>query len=324
VAPRRIAVVEESIAAPAAGELLVQTVVSAISPGTELLVYRDEVPDGMSLDASIPALAQSSGYPVKYGYSAVGRVVAVGGGVGRDWLGRLVFSLHPHESHFLAPQQALQPVPDGVSADEAAMFSNVETAVTLVMDGRPMVGERAAVFGQGVVGLLTTALLARFPLAGLVTFDLHPLRRGLSAQLGAHEAVDPATEPESVEHAFDLTYELSGSPTALNRAIAVTGFHGRVVIGSWYGVRPAQLDLGGAFHRSRMRLMSSQVSTIDPASTGRWSTDRRRQVTWHILSQLDPARLITHRFPIAQAADAYEVLDEHPRDAVQVLLTYDA
>jgi threonine dehydrogenase-like Zn-dependent dehydrogenase len=139
-------------------------------------------------------------------------------------------------------------------------------------------------------------------------------------------ALDPAAPAPGVERDpdFDLSYELSGSPAALDRAIAVTGFSGRVVIGSWYGERRAPLNLGDAFHRSRMRLQSSQVSTIDPALSGRWTNDRRRQVTWRLLAELDLAALVTHRFPLAAAADAYALLDEHPDEALQVLLTYEA
>jgi 2-desacetyl-2-hydroxyethyl bacteriochlorophyllide A dehydrogenase len=324
VAPRQVQVVQEPICAPGAQQMLVKTVVSAISPGSELLVYRGEVPDDMPLDACIPGLTGGSSFPLKYGYSAVGRVIDVGADVSPRWLDTLVFSLHAHESLFLASAQELQPVPAGVSPEDAALFANVEAAVTLVLDGRPLVGEHVAVFGQGVVGLLTTALLARFPLAGLVTLDRHPLRRRLSTQMGAHEVVDPAAGPKPADGSVDLTYELSGDPAVLDHAIAVTGFHGRVVIGSWYGERRADLHLGGAFHRSRMRLVSSQVSTIDPTLTGRWTTARRRQVTWNLLSQLGPARLVTHRFSFTDAAEAYDLLDRHPDEAVQVLLTYGA
>ena len=105
-------------------------------------------------------------------------------------------------------------------------------------------------------------------------------------------------------------------------SVAVTGFCGRVVIGSWYGERAAPLALGGAFHRSRMRLISSQVSTIDPALSSRWSMQRRRDAAWEALAQIAPARLVTHRFPFAAAPDAYALLDRHPDEAVQVLLTY--
>jgi len=323
-APREVAVVEEPVAAPGPGELLVRTVVSAISPGTEMLVYRGELPAELSLDASIPSMARGTEFPLKYGYSAVGRVVRAGAGVNADWVDRLVFGLRPHESHFVAAERDLERVPAGVCAEDAALLANVETAVTLVMDGRPLLGERVAILGQGVVGLLTTALLARFPLDRLVTTDLHPLRRRLSSELGAHETLDPAAGLEALAGEFDLTYELSGRPEVLDEAIALTGFSGRIVIGSWYGERRAAIDLGGAFHRSRIRLQSSQVSTIDPGLTGRWTSERRRQAAWRLLAEVRPARLITHRFPLAAAAEAYDVLDRHPQDAVQVVLTYDA
>lgn len=324
MAPHQVEVVQEPVCAPAAQQILVQTLVSAISPGSELLVYRGEVPADMPLDANIPGLTGGSTFPVKYGYSAIGRVIGLGADVSPEWLDRLVFSLHPHESHFLASAQDLAPVPAAVSPEDAVMFANVEAAVTFVMDGRPLVGEHVAVFGQGVVGLLTTALLAKFPLSSLVTLDRHPLRRRLSTELGAHETVDPAAATQLEDSSFDLTFELSGSPAALDQAIAVTGFAGRVVIGSWYGERSARLHLGGAFHRSRMQLMSSQVSTIDPALRGRWTTHRRRRLTWQTLADLRPSRLVTHRFRFCDANKAYELLDRRPDEAVQVLLTYDA
>ena len=320
VAPREVAVREEAMPAPAEHELLVQTLVSAISAGTELLVYRGEVPAEMALDARIPALAQRFAYPVKYGYCSVGRVVGAGTGADPRWLERIVFSLHPHESHFVATAAALEPVPDGLSPEHAALFAGMETAVTLLMDGRPLVGEHVAVFGQGVVGLLTTALLARFPLCDLVTVDPHPLRRELSGAVGARRAVASAAQLEPA--GFDLTYELSGDPAALDAAIAVTGFDGRVVIGSWYGERRAALDLGGAFHRSRIQLSSSQVSTIDPRRTGRWSFARRRRLAWAMLAEVEPSRLISHRFALSDAAAAYDLLDRRPHEAVQVLFTH--
>jgi 2-desacetyl-2-hydroxyethyl bacteriochlorophyllide A dehydrogenase len=322
VAPRAVEVVREPLAAPGPGELLVETLRSAISPGSELLVYRGEVPPGMALDATIDGLTDELRYPTKYGYSTVGRVTAAGDGVERGWLDRLVFSFHPHESHFLAAPRDLAPIPPGIAPDDAVLFPNVETAMTLVLDGRPLIKERVAVVGQGVVGLLTTALLAQFPLADLVTLDQHPRRRELSTQLGAHRSVERIDADDLPEERFDLTYELSGSPAALGDAIELTGFAGRVVIGSWYGMRRAELDLGGRFHRSRMRLISSQVSTIDPGLTGRWSFTRRRDATWDALRELRPSRLVTHRIGLADAAEAYALLDRHPGQALQIILTY--
>jgi len=290
-----------------------------------MLVYRGQVPAGMPLDSTIADLAGAFAYPLKYGYAAVGRIVALGADVGRDRLGQLVVGFHPHESHFVASPSTLLGVPPGVTAEAAAFLPNVETAVTLLMDGQPIVGERVAVFGQGLVGLLSTAVLARFPLGELVTLDRHPLRRTWSVDLGAERCLDPAApgEIERLRSSFDLTYELSGNPAVLDDAIGVTGFDGRVVIGSWYGDRPATLALGGTFHRSRIRLIGSQVSTIAPRWTGRWSKARRLGVAWRMLAAIEPTRLITHRFPLCRAAEAYDLLDQRPDEAVAVLLTYD-
>ena len=164
-APYRVSVQEEPLSPPAADQVMVQTLVSAISPGTELLFYRGQVPTDLPVDETIAALAGEVGFPLKYGYAAVGRVVAVGAQVAPEWQDRLVFSFHPHESHFLASLAELMPVPPPVSPEEAAFLPNMETAVNFLMDGQPLIGEQVVIFGQGVVGLLTTALLARLPLA---------------------------------------------------------------------------------------------------------------------------------------------------------------
>ncbi|MBI4796081.1 MAG: oxidoreductase [Deltaproteobacteria bacterium] len=330
--PRKVEVREEPLAPPGPGQVLVQTLISAISPGTELLIYRGQAPGDLAVDETIPALAGRFDFPLKYGYSAIGRVLALGEGVPEEWRGRLVFAFHPHESHFLANLEELLLPPPQLTPDAAVFFPNMETAVTLVMDGRPQLGEQVAVFGQGVVGLLLTGLLARLPLASLVTLDLHASRRDLSTAGGAHLSLDP-TSPgaltqlldglsEGFYRGADLCYEVSGNPQALEQAIAATGFHGRVVIGSWYGLKKADLNLGGRFHRSRMRLISSQVSTVAPELSGRWSKFRRYLLAWRMLEEIDPTPLITHRFPLTQAAQAYELLDQNPAEALQVILTY--
>jgi len=331
--PQQVEVREEPLAPPGPGQVLVQTLISAISPGTELLIYRGQAPGDLAVDETIPALAGRFDFPLKYGYSAIGRVMAWGEGVPEEWRDRLVFAFHPHESHFLADLEELLLPPPFLQPEAAVFFPNMETAVTLVMDGQPQLGEQVAVFGQGVVGLLLTGLLARLPLANLVTLDLHESRRDLSVDWGAHLSLDPESPSAGMQlldslgnsgfyRGADLCYEVSGNPGALEQAIAATGFHGRVVIGSWYGLKKADLNLGGRFHRSRMRLISSQVSTINPELSGRWSKFRRYQLAWRMLAEIDPIPLITHRFPLAQAAQAYKLLDQNPAEALQVILTY--
>ncbi len=332
-APRQVSVREEPLSSPAAGQVLVQTLVSAISAGTELLFYRGQAPADIPVDESISALAGDFSFPLKYGYAAVGRVIAIGAGVIPAWQGRLVFAFHPHESYFLSSPAELIPVPASLSPEEAAFLPNMETAVSFLQDGQPMIGEQVVVFGQGVVGLLTTSLLARLPLASLVTLDRAFLRREKSLALGAQSSLDPEASDvlaqlnsllklESEHTGADLSYELSGNPAALDLAIAATGFNGRIVIGSWYGQKRVALDLGGRFHRSRLSLVGSQVSTIAPQWSGRWNKTRRLQTAWQMLRQVKPGSLISHRFPVDRAAQAYTLLDQHPEEAIQVVLTY--
>lgn len=326
---------QEDLPSPAPGQVLVQTAVSAISPGTELLIYRGQAPNDMPVDATITALSGHFGFPLQYGYAAAGRVIAVGSAAEQPWQGRRVFAFQPHASHFLSVPEDLWPIPDPLTYEDAVFLPNVETAVNFVMDGHPLIGEQVVVFGQGIVGLLTTALLAQLPLQRLITVERFAARRQRSLALGAHVSLEAGT-PDTLDRlraclradvdveGADLTYELSGNPMALDQAIAVTGFSGRVVIGSWYGQKRADLDLGGAFHRSRLRLISSQVSTLAPEWGGRWTKRRRLQVAWRMLPQLSPASLITHRMPIEQAHQAYTLLDRHPEDVMQVILTYDS
>ncbi|MCS7010731.1 MAG: zinc-binding dehydrogenase [Anaerolineales bacterium] len=328
VAPRQVDIRQEAMPKLAADQVLVRTRLSAISAGTEMLIYRNEFPDEMMLDACLPTLLGKFGYPLAYGYACVGEVLEVGAGVDPSWRERWVFAFQPHVSHFIASPDSLLPVPEGIPLERACFLPNLETAINLVQDAAPLLGERVLVLGQGVVGLLTTALLACFPLAGLVTADRYARRRVASQALGVSAALDPsAPDFRSQARAWlasgaDLTLELSGAPEALNDALMLTGFSGRVIIGSWYGKKPMALALGGEFHRSRIRLMASQVSSIAPELSGRWDKRRRFALAWDLLARLRPEQWITHRFPIGQAADAYRLLDEAPGEAIQVLLEY--
>ncbi len=283
----------------------------------------------MAADESIAALGGDLSFPLQYGYAAAGDVVETGEGVDARLRGRRVFAFNPHASLFEADPGALMDIPDGVSYEDAAMLPSMETAVNFAMDGAPLVGENVLVIGQGVVGLLTTALLAQIPLGALVTLDGIEARREASMRLGATAALDPAAPGvmDEIAAAFggrgaDLVYELSGRPEALDTAIAAAGYGGRVVIGSWYGTKQAPIDLGGSFHRSRIKLVSSQVTTIAPGLSGRWDKQRRFETAWRMIERVRPAQLVTHRFPVEDAPAAYKLLDESPGDALQVLLTY--
>ncbi len=330
VGPRRVEVQRDAVSGPGPGQVLIRSRLSAISAGTELLVYRGEAPSGMVADESIAALQGSLSFPLRYGYAAVSGVVDIGEGIDADLTSRRVFAFNPHESLFEAELESLMEIPDGVSYEDAAMLPSMETAVNFAMDGAPLVGENVLVIGQGVIGLLTTGVLAQMPLASLITLDTVEARREASLRFGTAAALNPESPGVMDEiaaafggHRADLVYELSGRPEALDTAIALTGYGGRIVIGSWYGTKRAPIDLGGSFHRSRIKLISSQVTTIAPELSGRWDKQRRFETAWRMVERLKPSQLVTHKFAVEDAADAYRLLDESPGDALQVLVTYD-
>ncbi len=327
-APYQVSVHDEQLAELTPDRVLVQTIASAISAGTELLFYRGQVPADMPLDATIASLSGEVRYPLRYGYACVGRVIEVGAQIDRAWLGRLVFSFQPHTTHFTALSTEVFPLPADLAPRQAVFLPNMETAVNFLLDGAPLLGERVVVLGQGVVGLLTTALLAKMPVAQLIAFDHFALRREKAQLLGAQSIFDPLDDVDRAkellgEGGADLTCELSGNPEALNLAIELTGFAGRIIIGSWYGRKGIALDLGGLFHRSRIRLISSQVSTLTPELLARWNKGRRLEVAWSMLGRVPVCDLITHTFPLSEAAQAYALLDQHPAQALQVIFNYE-
>ena len=326
--PRAVSLVTESVPEPGPDEVLVQTFFSAVSSGTERLFYRGKVPEDTVLDTGIPALVLGARYPFRYGYAAAGRVVRAGRDVPEGWTGRRVFAFNPHESHFIARPTELHEIPAGISWRDAVFVPNMETAVNFLMDGRPVIGETVVVFGMGIVGLLTTALLCRYPLSAVVAVDPCPDRRELAGALGG--VVHPVA-PESVVGVVsgltngkgpDLIYEVSGDPAALDQALAATGYDTRIVVGSWYGGRCAGLDLGARFHRNRIRIESSQVSTLAPAYRGRWSHGRRISTAMAMIREIGPSRFISHEFDFSRAPEAYELLDRVPHAVLQVVFRY--
>ena len=319
---------EEILPALGADDVLVEMTCSAISAGTEMLIYQGRFPRDLETDSVISTLRGGFKYPLAYGYASVGKVVEVGKQVNSEWLNRLVFAFQSHTSHFVSKPESLFPVPHPLQSETACFLPNMETAINLVQDAAPIFGERVLVLGQGVIGLLTTSLLAEFPLDSLVTTDCYKLRRKASLDLEVSNSLDPNSESFQndssayTQRKFDLTLELSGNPAALNDALALTAFSGRIIVGSWYGEKPAEIELGGAFHRSRIKLISSQVSTIAPELSGRWDKSRRFEVAWKALERIKPEKWITHRFPIGAAVEAYRLLDENPQETIQVMLHY--
>jgi 2-desacetyl-2-hydroxyethyl bacteriochlorophyllide A dehydrogenase len=322
---RQVELRQEDVPAPGAGEVRVRTVASGLSQGTEMLVYRGQVPPEFGLD--LPTLRGSFHFPIKYGYATVGRVVEVGGAVQKVRTGDLVFVHHPHQTEFVVPASMPVRLPPDLPPESGVLFANVETAINVLLDAHPHLGERILIFGQGVVGLLLMQLARMAGASSVMTVEPVERRRTLSAALGAH-ALPPGDElAERIRdltdgQGADIVIEASGNPAALGQALDCVAPEGTIVVCSWYGTKPVTVPLGGRFHRGRIRLVSSQVGSIDPSLSARWSRERRTEYTRDVLPQLRLTDLITQRIPLEQAADAYALVDDHPDETIQVILTY--
>jgi 2-desacetyl-2-hydroxyethyl bacteriochlorophyllide A dehydrogenase len=323
--PRRAELRRERLSPPGPEEVLVRTAVSAISPGTEMLVYRGEAPHDLPLD--LPTLAGSYALPAKYGYAVVGRVERAGEQVHDLAPGDAVFVHHPHQDLFTIPARLAVRLPEEVPLERSAFFANLETALGVVHDAGLRLGEAAAVFGCGVVGLLVLRLLVLCGAGSVVAVDPLGSRRRFALRLGASSAAKPGEVAGAVREATggrgaDVVVEASGSAAALQEALGCVCREGAVVVASWYGTKPAVLDLGGHFHRGRVRIRSSQVGGIAPELSARWDRARRGRAVLDLLRHLPLEEMVTHRVPFERAPEAYRLVDERPDETLQVILTY--
>jgi 2-desacetyl-2-hydroxyethyl bacteriochlorophyllide A dehydrogenase len=318
----------EVVGAPGPGEVRIRALASAISQGTEMLVYRGQVPAGLPLD--LPTLAGSFAYPIKYGYALAGQVLDVGAGVNGLAEGDTVFALHPHQSIARAPADVVTRLPDGFDPRLGVFTANLETALNIVHDTPLLLGETAVIFGMGSVGLLALQLLRLAGAGQIIAIDPLTRRREMAWSLGADAVLEPDLPVAERVRALtggrgaDVAVEVSGAGLALQAAIESVTTEGTVVVASWYGTKAVTLELGGHFHRGRVRLRSSQVGTIAPERAGRWDFRRRMETVVGLLPKLRLSELITHAIPLADAAEAYRLIDERPDEVIQVVLVYDA
>jgi 2-desacetyl-2-hydroxyethyl bacteriochlorophyllide A dehydrogenase len=321
-APRTLELRELAREALLADSVRVQTAVSAISAGTELLFYRGQLEAGIPIDATLP-WAGTLSYPLRYGYAAVGRVTEVGSALDQNLIGQRVFAFQPHQEELTDRFEHFVRLPDSLTDVRAAFLPNMETALSLAMDGAPGFGERVAVIGQGVVGQLLAALLVRSGAEHVALFDGRADRLERSRALCGPARAEWALSVQSAHRdGFDLVYELSGDPSALDSALALARYEGRIVIGSWYGDKRAPVDFGTRAHRNRNTFSFSQVSRIDSRHAARFDSARRLAVAVSWLERLPLEGLVTHRFAFERAADAYRLLDAGSEPHLQVLLDY--
>jgi NADPH:quinone reductase-like Zn-dependent oxidoreductase len=256
---------ETTLAAPGADEVLVRSLYSGVSRGTETLVFRGGVPESQHAAMRAPFQEGDFPGPVKYGYLSVGLVEEGPAAL----KGRTVFCLYPHQTRYVVPASAVTVVPDDVPARRAVLAGTVETAVNALWDAAPLVGDRIAVVGGGMVGSSVAALLARFPGVRVQLVDADPARAETAEALGVGFA-----SPADALGDCDLVVHASATEQGLARSLELLGAEGTVVELSWYGDRRVSLPLGEAFHSRRLVIRSSQVGTVSPARANRSYGDR--------------------------------------------------
>ncbi|MFE0137375.1 zinc-binding alcohol dehydrogenase [Streptomyces sp. NPDC059037] len=247
-------------------EAVVRTLYSAVSRGTESLVFHGRVPTSQYAAMRAPFQEGDFPGPVKYGYLNVGRVEAGP----TELVGRAVFSLYPHQTRFRVPAGALTLVPDAVPPERAVLAGIVETALNALWDAPPMIGDRIAVVGAGMVGCCVAALLARFPGATVQLVDVDPARAEVAAALGV-EFADPTRAMDDC----DVVFHSSATQAGLRRSLELLAPEGSVVDLSWYGDQQVTLPLGELFHSRRLSLRSSQVGAVPPERRGRYTAAAR-------------------------------------------------
>jgi threonine dehydrogenase-like Zn-dependent dehydrogenase len=288
-----------------------------------MLAYRGELDANTSLDESLLGLSGTFEYPFQYGYSCVGWVEQ---GTATVPTGSLVFAFHPHQDRFVVADRDAVLLDAHADTRLATLFPLVETALQLTLDAGPVVNETVVVTGLGAVGLLTALLLSR---TGAFVLAAEPMRwrREIADALGI-TAVPLEQLPRVVAEATDghgtpVLVELSGAPVALEEGLGLLAHEGTALIGSWYGKKRVSLPLGSQFHRRRLTIRSSQVSSIPAALGGRWDVGRRRATARRLLGELPLHVLATSEFPFGDAAAAYAAVDRGGPGLLHAALRYE-
>ena len=252
-APGRGEIRGETLPPPAAGDVVVRTLFSGISRGTEALVFQGRVPVSEYGRMRAPFQAGEFPAPIKYGYASVGQVERGP----RELENRCVFVLYPHQTRYVVPAPWVHVLPDAVPPSRAVLAANLETAINGLWDARPQIGDRIAIVGAGTIGCLVAWLAGRIPGCDVELVDVNPHRAAIARAVGVRFA-----GPETVSEGADVVIHASGSPAGLELALRVAGFEATVAELSWYGDQAVPIALGEAFHARRLTLKSSQVGSV--------------------------------------------------------------
>ena len=284
VAPERVEIRSETLGSLPKNSVQVRTLFSALSRGTESLVFKGLIPESEYIRMGAPFMGGKLPFPVKYGYSNVGRVE-----LGPpELIGRLVFSLMPHQSIFQTDAANILLIPEEIPAQRAVLAANMETALNAVWDAAPGPGDRIVIIGAGVLGCLIAYLCGHLPGAEVTLVDINPEREDIATKLGVR-----FSSPELAPKDCDLVIHCSASAAGLSTAIASAGEEATILELSWYGSNKIDVSLGGAFHSRQLKLQSSQVGHVSLSRRPRWSHRRRLGAALGMLSDSRLDSLLT-------------------------------
>jgi 2-desacetyl-2-hydroxyethyl bacteriochlorophyllide A dehydrogenase len=314
LAPGRGEIRPVALSDPGPDEVVVRTIVSGISRGSETLVFEGRVPPDQYAAMRAPFQEGDFPAPVKYGYLNVGTVEHGPA----ELRGRTVFCLYPHQTAYVVPAAAVTVVPDGVPPARAVLTGTVETAVNILWDAAPLVGDRVTVVGAGMVGCCVARLLSRFPAVDVTLVDVDPGRAEVAAALDLKFAL-----PTDAAGDRDLVVHASATSEGLQRSLDLLAPEGTVIDASWYGDEEVRLSLGGAFHSRRLAIRASQVGTLSPARSGRRTNSDRLALALDLLH--DPAFdvLVTEKSRFAELPDVMTRLAAGTLPALCHTITYD-
>ncbi|MFW7380492.1 MAG: zinc-binding dehydrogenase [Oligoflexus sp.] len=323
VAPCKVILEDITIAELEPKQVLLKSICSAISPGSERLIYRGHFPKDQPIDLNFKDQKKTFSYPMSYGYCLVGEIIATGSEISSRYLGKRAFVFQPHQAHAVCSFEELILLPADLDPFDACFLANCETACNLVLDTRPLLGERIAVIGQGIVGHLTQKILQKFPLENIIVIDSNPQRLDIARAQGDVTALLP-TELDDYWQSCDAVIELSGHLPALETAVNLCRYDGRVIVGSWYGENQQPISLNTYFHRMHLKIISSQVSQIAPDLRGRFDKKRRMSTAMQVIKEQNPKQLISHRVPFTEnmVRETYQSLNQAESAQLQVVFTY--
>lgn len=304
-----------TLPAPGPDEVLVRALFSGVSRGTETLVFRGAVPPSQHAAMRAPHQEGDFPAPVKYGYLNVG-VVELGP---TELVGRTVFCLHPHQTAYVVPAKSVVVVPEGVLPERAVLAGTVETAVNALWDAAPLLGDRVAVVGAGMVGCSVARLLAGYPGVAVTLVDVDPARAEVADRLGVGFASPDGDLPLAD---CDLVIHASATAAGLQTSLDLLRAEGSVVDLSWYGDARVELSLGGSFHSGRLAIRASQVGVVAPARRSRYTTTQRLALALELLR--DPAFdvLVTGRSPFDELPQVLAGLADGSVSAICHSITY--